>query len=82
MVGQALLAVLGIGLGKFNNFPNQSLVSATTTDAQLANASIGLRYYLSDRFVMRADYSIYTAFVADTRTLEYRALTTGLSFFY
>jgi hypothetical protein len=73
---------LGIGLGKFNNFPNQSLVGATTTDAQLANASVGVRYHLSDRFVVRADYSIYTAFVADTRTLEYRAMTTGLSFFF
>lgn len=73
---------LGIGLGKFNNFPNQSLVGATTTDAQLANASVGLRYHLSDRFVVRADYSIYTAFVADTRTLEYRAMTAGLSFFF
>jgi uncharacterized protein YgiM (DUF1202 family) len=73
---------MGIGLGKFNNFPNQSLVGATTTDAQLANASVGVRYHLSDRFVVRADYSIYTAFVADTRTLEYRAMTAGLSFFF
>jgi hypothetical protein len=72
----------GIGLGKFNNFPNQSLVGATTTNAQLANASIGVRYYLTDRFVLRSDYSMYTAFVADTRTLEYRALTAGLSFFF
>ena len=38
------------------------------TDAKLANASIGLRYYLTDRFVARLDYSIYTAYVADTRS--------------
>ena len=67
----------GIGVGKFRNFPNQSLVGATTTDAKLANAGIGVRYHLTDRFVMRADYSLYTAFVSDTRTTEYRAFTSG-----
>jgi hypothetical protein len=70
------------GFGKFKNFPNASLVGALTTDSKLANASIGVRYHLSDRFVLRADYTIYSAFVADTRTGEYRALTGGLSFFF
>lgn len=72
----------GVGFGKFKNIPNQSLVSATPTDAKLAGASVGLRYYLSDRFVARADFSIYTAYVADTRSIEYRAVTAGLSFFF
>ena len=72
----------GVGVGKFKNFPNQSLVGATTTDAKLANATIGVRYYISDRFVARADYSLYAAFVSDSRTLEYRAYTLGLSFFF
>jgi len=72
----------GVGFGKFKNIPNASLVSALPTDAKLANASVGLRYHLTDRFVVRADYSIYTAFVADTRNLEYRAVTAGLSFFF
>jgi hypothetical protein len=73
---------VGIGFGKFKNIPNQSLVGALPTDAKLANASIGLRYYLTDRFVARVDYSIYTAFIADTRSAEYRAITAGLSFFF
>lgn len=72
----------GVGLGKFRNLPNQSLVGAISVNAQLANATFGVRYHLSDRFVARADYSLYTAFVSDTRTLEYRAFTGGLSFFF
>jgi SH3-like domain-containing protein len=72
----------GIGVGKFKNLPNLSLVSPQTTNAKLANASIGLRYYLTDRFVLRTDYSIYTAFLSDTRTGEYRAITAGFSFFF
>jgi hypothetical protein len=71
-----------VGLGNFQNIPNASLVGATTTDAKLANATVGVRYYLTDRFVLRADYSIYTAFVSDTRSTEYRAITGGLSFFF
>ncbi|MBI3368673.1 MAG: SH3 domain-containing protein [Burkholderiales bacterium] len=71
-----------VGVGKFKNIPNQSLVGATTTDAKLANASLGLRWYLSERFVARADWTLYTAFLSDQRSREYRAATLGLSFFF
>ena len=73
---------VGIGVGRFRNFPNLSLVGADTTSANLANAAIGVRYYLTDRFVLRADYSLYTVFVDDSRTTEYRAWTAGVSFFF
>jgi len=79
---QRLSPALGVGLGKFRNIPNRSLVDAAVTNAQLAVASVGLRYYISERFVGRVDYSLYTAFVADTRSTEYRAVTVGLSFFF
>jgi SH3-like domain-containing protein len=71
-----------IGVGKFKNLPNQTLVNALPVDAKLSNAALGARYYLTDRFVLRADYTFYTAFVGDTRTGEYRAKTIGLSFFF
>jgi hypothetical protein len=79
---QRLSPYFSIGLGKFHNLPNSSLIGASATDAQLANASVGVRYYLSDRFVLRGDYTFYTAFVADSRSLEYRAVTAGISFFF
>jgi len=79
---QRISPFFGIGLGKFNNLPNQSLVGALPTDAQLGNATFGVRYYLNDRFILRADYSIYTAFVSDQRSIEYHAATAGISFFF
>jgi len=79
---QRISPFFGIGLGKFNNLPNQSLVGAIATSAQLANATFGVRYYLSERFVLRADYTLYTAFVSDQRSIEYRAASAGLSFFF
>jgi hypothetical protein len=79
---QRLSPFLGIGIGRFRNFPNQSLVGATDTNVNLANATVGLRYYLTERFVLRADYTLYTAFVSDQRAQEFRAVTAGLSFFF
>ncbi|WP_409702639.1 SH3 domain-containing protein [Caldimonas sp.] len=71
-----------VGVGRFSNVPNSSLVSAIRTDANLGQATLGLRWHLSERFVLTADYSLYTAFVADERSIEYRALGAGLAFFF
>jgi len=79
---QRLSPFFGVGVGQFKNFPNQSLVGATNTDAKLAHAIVGARYHLSERFVLRADWAIYTAFVSDQRSTEYRAVTAGVSFFF
>jgi len=72
----------GIGVGRFKNIPNLSLVNDARTNANLTDASIGARYHLSERFVLRADYTIYTAYLSDSRTTDYRATTLGLSFFF
>jgi hypothetical protein len=72
----------GIAVGKFKNLPNQTLVGALPTNAKLAQAALGARYYLSDRFVLQADWSIYTALVSDQRSTEYRAATAGVAFFF
>ena len=71
-----------IGLGKFKNIPNSSLVDAVATNANLAHATLGLRWYLGERFVARLDASLYTALVADTHSTEYRAFTAGIAFFF
>jgi uncharacterized protein YgiM (DUF1202 family) len=72
----------GVGIGRLSNVPNRSLVDAVNTSANVAEATVGLRCYLSDRFVARIDYTLYTAYVSDTRSTEYRATTIGLSFFF
>jgi hypothetical protein len=79
---QRLSPFFAIGVGKFRNVPNASLVSAIDTDAKLANAMIGVRYHLTDRLIARLDYTLYTAFVADTHSAEYHAVTLGLGFFF
>ena len=72
----------GIGMGKFRNIPNSSLVGAVNNNANLADATVGARWYVTDRFILRADYTVYTAFVSKQNSAEYRAITLGVSFFF
>ncbi len=72
----------GIGIGRFDNIPNHSLVENQKTNARMSDAIVGARYHLTDRFMLRADYAIYTAFVSEQRSQEYRAGTVGISFFF
>jgi hypothetical protein len=79
---QRLSPFFGIGVGKFSNIPNTSLVGAVNTQANLSQATLGLRWHLNARFVARLDYSLYTAYLSEARNGEYRALSGGLSFFF
>jgi uncharacterized protein YgiM (DUF1202 family) len=79
---QRISPFVGIGVGRFDNFPNLSLVNAAPTSANLANFTLGARYYLSERFVVRADYTMYTVFQSEVRTSEYSAFSIGLAFFF
>ena len=79
---QRLSPFIGVGIGTFRNIPNRSLVDAAVTNAKLAHATAGLRWYISERLVVRAETTLYTAFVADQRSTEYRAATLGLAFFF
>ena len=72
----------GVGVGKFKNLPNASLVGAAPTNVNLATGTLGLRYYITNRFVLRTDYTFYTAFLSDARYGEYRSVTAGISFFF
>jgi hypothetical protein len=71
-----------IGVGRFQNEPNATLVGATITRARMAHAAVGLNYYLSDRFIVRTDYGLHTVFLSDTLTTEYRAWSIGVAFFF
>ncbi len=79
---QRISPYFGVGVGRFQNVPNLSLVDARRSQANLAHVSLGARYHLSDRFVARLDWTGYTVFLSDERSAEYRALSAGLSFFF
>jgi hypothetical protein len=79
---QRLSPYVGVGIGRYHYVPGKSLVDQTIYDSKLGVATLGARYHLAGRLALRVEYSLYTAFVSDSRTRGYQALTAGLSLFY
>ncbi len=73
---------VSIGVGRYKDVPNASLVGATTARANQSHAAAGLNFHLSERFIVRADYSLHTVFFSDTITTEFRAWSIGVGFFF
>ena len=71
-----------IGLGRFQNTPKSTLVSAIETESNMANAALGARYYLTRRFVVRGDYRRHVAFVDQSRINEYNEVSLGISLLF
>lgn len=71
-----------IGVGNFENVPKITLVDADKTEAMAANVGIGLRFFISRRFIGRLNYTRYTVFIDDNRINEYQASALGFSFFF
>jgi len=79
---ERLSPYFGIGFGHFRNVPNLSLVNDATTNAKMADATVGARWHVGDRFIVRLDYSLYTALLSDQKSTQYHAFALGLGFFF
>lgn len=71
-----------IGYGRFENTPRATLVDAEDTDSDLANAGIGARFYLTERFFIRADYRRYVVLSSDDDNDDFDEITGGVAFFF
>jgi hypothetical protein len=71
-----------LGFGKFHNKPKATLVSAIETDADVANAALGINYYLTRRFVARAEFRQHVTLIDFNRTDTYKAWSLGISAFF
>ncbi len=73
---------VSIGYGRFENTPRATLVDAEDTDSDLANAGIGARFYLTERFFIRADYRRYVVLSGDDDNDDFDEITGGVAFFF
>lgn len=73
---------LTLGVGRFHNEPKATLVSAVDTDADLANAGIGVRYYLTRRFAARAEFKQHVTLIDFNRTDAFKEWSIGLAAFF
>jgi hypothetical protein len=71
-----------LGVGRFTNEPRATAVERIKTTADMANAGLGVMFYLTDRFVVRADYKRHVALIETDRTEEYNEVSLGISFFF
>ncbi len=71
-----------IGYGRFENKPRATLIGAQDSDSDLANAGIGARFYLTERFFIRADYRYYVVLSNDDENDKFDEITGGVAFFF
>jgi hypothetical protein len=73
---------LSLGLGRFINIPRATLVGATETRSNMANAAIGVDYEVTRRLYVRSDYRRHIVFVDENRINEYNEISLGVGLFF
>jgi hypothetical protein len=71
-----------LGVGHFSNKPKATLVSAIETSSHMANAGLGVRYYLTRRFVLRAQVMQHVALIDRNRNQTFNEWSFGISAFF
>lgn len=71
-----------LGVGRFKNDPKDVLVDDQEIDEWAANAGIGVRGYLTRRFLLRADYRRYTVMIDDNDNEDFDEWGFGFSVFF
>jgi len=71
-----------LGAGTINTSPKATLVSTTDRRDSMAVAGLGVRAYVTRRFVFRADYKAYVVFTSRNDNEEVREWKAGFSFFF
>jgi len=71
-----------LGYGKFSNVPNPTLINASDIDVSMGNVSIGVRAYLSRRFLLRGNYRRHIAYIDENNTKAYSEVSAGVAFFF
>ena len=71
-----------LGAGVINTEPKATLVATVDRTDSLAHAGVGVRTYLTRRFVFRAEYKTYVVFTSRDDNEEIREWKAGFSFFF
>lgn len=71
-----------LGLGRFKNEPRGTLVDANDTEDWAANAGLGIRVYITRRFMLRGDVKEYVVMVDDDSNEDFTEWVAGFSVFF
>ncbi|MDX1563546.1 MAG: SH3 domain-containing protein, partial [Gammaproteobacteria bacterium] len=71
-----------LGAGTIETSPKATLVATNDRRDSMAHAGLGVRTYLTRRFVFRAEYKTYVVFTSRDDNEEVREWKAGFSFFF
>jgi uncharacterized protein YgiM (DUF1202 family) len=71
-----------LGAGAIHTEPKATLVATVDRTDSVAHAGVGVRTYLTRRFVFRAEYKTYVVFTSRDDNEELREWKAGFSFFF
>ncbi len=71
-----------LGAGTIHTEPKATLVGTVDRTDNFAHAGVGVRTYLTRRFVFRAEYKTYVVFTSRDDNEEIREWKAGFSFFF
>jgi hypothetical protein len=74
--------VIGIGAGVLNVTPKATLVNTKDRTDTTAYGSLGLRGYLTDRFLLQAEYRSFVVFTSRDDNEENDEWTVGFTYFF
>ena len=74
--------IFTLGTGTIQTSPKATLVATTDRRDQMALVGLGVRTYLTRRFVFRAEYKAYVVFTSRDDNEEVREWKAGFSFFF
>jgi hypothetical protein len=71
-----------LGAGYLASKTHATLVAPKDTEDFTAQAGLGIRVYLSRRFILRAEYNDYVVFSSDDNNEEFKEWKAGFAFFF
>lgn len=80
--GWRISPFMTLGIGRFHNAPDPTLVDDQKTDSTTPIAGAGVRGYLTRNFVLRFDFKNYLALIDDNQDEDFKEYSLGLSFFF
>ena len=71
-----------LGIGRYKNTPNVTLVNTPSVSATAANVGLGVRIYLTRNFLVRGDFREYVVPINDNTVEKFNEWTIGLGVFF
>lgn len=71
-----------LGIGHIQTTPRVTLIQAEDRDDLIAHVGVGLKMYLTRRFILRGEFKNYVAFSSDDDNEEFKEWKAGFAFFF